>query len=205
MSKNLRKPDQFAGSHSFIPFTSPTGKDCDPFDPNGAIFWQGRYHLGYIIGNQNECKRHFWWGHVSSTDLVNWRLHPPMLGPYPGDPDEGIFSGNGLNAGNCIAAISGSLPSRKSRKPSPPVLYKCTDDDQSDWTLVGDFLSHDMPEVESDEDISCPDLFSLGDRRVLLCMSHKRGARYYLGRFEDEQFHPEDHFRMNWPGGACLA
>src|SRR6185312_6920656 len=79
------------------------------------------------------------------------------------------------------------------------------DDDQTEWTLVGDFLNHDLPDVEPDEDISCPDLFQLGDKRILLCMSHKRGTRGYLGRFENEQFHPEQHFRMNWPGGVCVA
>jgi beta-fructofuranosidase len=232
-------------------FTSPTGIDCDPFDPNGAIYWKGRYHLGYIHGNYNECRKHFWWGHASSTDLIHWRCHPPMLSPNPGDPDDGIFSGNafvdklgrvilhyhGVNAGNCIAinedddlihfrklranpvmkdpgwdpygwlegdtyySISGSLPAG-TRSAS---LYKCTNDDHTEWHLLGDLLSHDLPGVEADEDISCPDLFTLGDKRVLLCISHKRGARYYFGRFENEQFHPEQHFRMNWPGGSCSA
>ena len=26
-------------------------------------------------------------------------------------------------------------------------------------------------------------------------------AHYYLGRYEDEQFYPEIHGRMNWQGG----
>ena len=47
-------------------FTSPSGLDCSIFDPNGAIFYKGRYHLGYI---HQEGGRHLW-GHVSSTDLV---------------------------------------------------------------------------------------------------------------------------------------
>lgn len=234
-------------------FTNPTGEQCMPFDPNGAIFWKGRYHLGYIIGNAEECEKHFWWGHVSSEDLVHWRLHPPMLGPCPGDPDQGIFSGNafvdkkgrvaihyhGVGAGNCVALNDGDdeLDSFVKLKANPVVknpswdpfgwlendvyysisgsepliddsealLYKCTEDDQTEWNLVGRFLSHDMPDVESDEDLSCADLFHLGDKRVLLCISHKRGARYYVGRFEDEQFHPERHVRMNFPGGSCFA
>jgi sucrose-6-phosphate hydrolase SacC (GH32 family) len=239
-------------------FTSPTGLDCLPFDPNGAIFWNGRYHLGYIIGNYEQCTRHFWWGHASSTDLIHWRQHPPMLGPSPGDPDVGIFSGNafvdkrgrvvlhyhGVNAGNCIAineddelnhfrkldanpvmkepgwdpfgwlegetyySISGGLGTPRVPKTGhwdTAALYRCTNDDHAEWELVGDLLTHDLPDVDADEDISCPDLFWLGDKRVLLCISHKRGARYYFGRFENEQFHPEQHFRMSWPGGACFA
>lgn len=240
-------------------FTSPTGIDCHPFDPNGAIYWKGRYHLGYIHGNHPECAKHFWWGHASSADLIHWRVHPPMLSPYPGDSDDGAFSGNafvdklgrvilhyhGVNAGNCIAinvdddliqfkklrtnpvmkdpgwdpygwlendtyySISGGLPAGPTSGPfhtgSRASLYKCANDDHTDWILLGDLLSQDLPEVDPDEDISCPDLFTLGDKRVLLCISHKRGARYYFGHFENEQFRPEQHFRMNWPGGSCFA
>jgi beta-fructofuranosidase len=239
-------------------FTSPTGIDCNPFDPNGAIYWKGRYHLGYIHGNGPECRKHFWWGHASSADLIHWRRHPPMLSPNPGDPEDGIWSGNafvdkrgrvvlhyfGVNVGNCIAinedddligfrkldanpvmkdgwdpygwlegdtyyAISGGLPTGPTsgayHMGYRASLYKCANDDLTEWMRVGDLLSNDLPGVEADEDISCPDLFTLGDKRVLLCISHKRGARYYFGRFENEQFHPEQHFRMNWPGGSCSA
>jgi hypothetical protein len=54
-----------------------------PFDPNGAIFWNGRYHLFYIFQDERGHN----WGHVSSTDLVHWRHHPTGL-------VGGMFSGN---------------------------------------------------------------------------------------------------------------
>ena len=54
-----------------------------PFDPNGAIFWKGRYHLFYIF---QDARGHNW-GHVSSTDLFHWRHHPTGL-------ISGMFSGN---------------------------------------------------------------------------------------------------------------
>ncbi len=54
-----------------------------PFDPNGAIFWKGRYHLFYIFQDQRGHN----WGHVSSTDLCHWRHHPTGL-------VSGMFSGN---------------------------------------------------------------------------------------------------------------
>jgi len=92
-------------------FVAPEGF-CLPFDPNGAIFWRGRYHLFYIV--QIEGKGHCW-GHASSIDLLHWRIHPTAL--VPGDGDEGIYSGCalldkegvptiiylGVNAGICIA------------------------------------------------------------------------------------------------------
>ena len=85
-----------------------------PFDPNGAIFWKGYYHLFYIFqrGDGTHC-----WGHASSVDLVHWRHHRTGLDVAPRDPDRGIFSGNafldrkgtptilyhGVGIGNAIA------------------------------------------------------------------------------------------------------
>jgi sucrose-6-phosphate hydrolase SacC (GH32 family) len=57
-----------------------------------------------------------------------------------------------------------------------------------------------MPDVALGEDISCPNFFRLGDKWMLLCISHSLGCRYYLGEWDAdaEQFVPETHERMNW-------
>jgi beta-fructofuranosidase len=58
-----------------------------PFDPNGAIYWKGRYHLFYIFQDKRSGWRDHHWGHVSSTDLFHWREHPTFLlyGMYSGN------------------------------------------------------------------------------------------------------------------------
>jgi sucrose-6-phosphate hydrolase SacC (GH32 family) len=53
-------------------------------------------------------------------------------------------------------------------------------------------------DVPREEDISCPNMFRIGDKWMLLCLSHWIGSRYYLGRFQDEKFLPQSHGRMNW-------
>ncbi|MCY2925878.1 MAG: GH32 C-terminal domain-containing protein [Planctomycetota bacterium] len=53
--------------------------------------------------------------------------------------------------------------------------------------------------------ISCPDFFPLGDKHVLMFISHYRGTQYYIGRYENERFYPDRHGRMNWAGGPCFA
>jgi beta-fructofuranosidase len=63
-------------------FVIPEGQAM-PFDPNGAIYWKGRYHLFYIFQDHRGHN----WGHVSSTDLFHWRHHPTGL-------VSGMFSGN---------------------------------------------------------------------------------------------------------------
>jgi sucrose-6-phosphate hydrolase SacC (GH32 family) len=68
------------------------------------------------------------------------------------------------------------------------------------WTPVGNFLRHDLPDVAVGEDISCPNFFPLGNKWMLLCISHSSGCRYYLGDWDGqgEQFVPQTHGRMNW-------
>jgi len=231
-------------------FVSPEGK-CMPFDSNGAIYWNGRYHLCYIFqDHRGHC-----WGHASSKDLLHWTWHTTALFPAPGDVDRGIFSGNcflnkdgaatmlyhGVGAGNCIAISSepeldnwtklaanpiipipkrGSEEEKLYRSWDPhgwlegdtyyaifgganPTLFKA--DTLDNWKYVGPFLTKNMPGVDSFEDVSCPDFFKIGDRHMLLCISHPRGCRYYLGKWANERFTPEIHERMNWPGGTCFA
>lgn len=62
-------------------FTRPRGNAGGPFDPNGTIFFNGRYHLGYL----DEDGGKWFWGHVSSADLLQWQLHPPTLTRSPED------------------------------------------------------------------------------------------------------------------------
>ncbi len=231
-------------------FVAPEGS-CMPFDPNGAIYWKGRYHLQYIYqDNRGHC-----FGHASSRDLLHWRWHPTGLYPGDSDVDRGMFSGNcfvnkngeatmlyhGVSAGNCIATSSGPLLEKWTKLTSNPIvpipekgspqekLYSSWDPhgwlegdtyyaifggknptvfkakELDKWNYVGKFMAKDMPGVDDFEDISCPDFFRLGDKYMLLCISHSRGCRYYLGEWKNEQFHPESHGRMNWPGGTCFA
>jgi len=99
--------------------------------------------------------------------------------------------------------ISGGKPV-SSGKPNPPVLYKGMSYDKP-LGEIGNFMAFDMPEVDDFEDISCPDFFKLGDKWVLVCISHIRGARYYIGSWDGNQFKPESHHRMNWKGGSVFA
>jgi sucrose-6-phosphate hydrolase SacC (GH32 family) len=87
---------------------------------------------------------------------------------------------------------------------NPALLFTGSEYDKQ-LTNQGNFLAHNMPDVDDFEDISCPDFFKLGDKWVLVCISHPRGARYYIGEWDGKQFHPQAHHRMNWPGGTCFA
>lgn len=227
-----------------------------PFDPDGAIFWNGTYHLFYIFPAIFQDHLVDCWGHRSSKDLLHWRWHTVALFPGDDDVEDGIYSGNcfvnkkgeatmlyhGVDAGNCIATCAEPELDNWTKLPSNPIVpipeegspeaqfYSSWDphgwvendtyyaifgganpalfkaDTLDDWEYVGPFMTREMPDVDDEhEDVSCPDFFQLGNKYALLCISHERGTRIYLGEWKNEQFHPEVHQRMNWPGGTCFA
>ncbi len=114
-------------------FVAPEGR-CAPFDPNGALFFKGRYHLMYIYQGPTGHA----WGHASSTDLVHWRHHGPSL--EPGEGDEGIFSGGvfvdrqgvptitywglGKPRGICIATSTDDDLEHWAKSPHNPVIQE---------------------------------------------------------------------------------
>ena len=87
-----------------------------------------------------------------------------------------------------------------------PQLMKSTD--LKNWTYLGDLLHEDYPAnlgVAKGEDISCANMFRIGDKWMLLCISHGLGCRYYLGDFEDEKYLPESHAMMSFGNNMFFA
>lgn len=63
-------------------------------DPNGPVFWQGRWHLFFQHNPQAPVHANVHWGHVSSPNLISWQREPIALFPRSGMPDaEGCWSG----------------------------------------------------------------------------------------------------------------
>ena len=220
-----------------------------PFDPNGAIYWKGRYHLFYIFQDKRAGKKQDHWGHVSSTDLFHWRHHPTGL-------FEGMYSGNcflnehgvpticyhQVGVGNALAiALDDNLDEWKKLDSNPitppasaneigseeyrswdpfawyedgnyyaifggeyPAIVK-SPSMEGDWRYVGDLFAHSVDGVGLNEDVSCAELFRLGDKEILLCISHRMGCRYYLGEWKNEQFYPETHWQMSWVDNTYFA
>jgi beta-fructofuranosidase len=225
-------------------FAVPEGRAI-PFDPNGAIYWKGRYHLFYIF----QDKRGHNWGHVSSTDLFHWRFHPTGL-------VDGMFSGNcfinkdgrptmcyhQVDQGNAMAVAVDDELNEWRKLPSNPITPETKPGDEhhgryrswdpfgwlegdtyyaifggqrpaiakcktlgGDWKYVGDLMAGPVKGVSINEDVSCAELFKLGNKHMLLCISHQLGARYYLGEWKNEQFHPDSHHRMSWIDNSFFA
>ena len=229
-------------------FTVPEGVAI-PFDPNGAIYWKGRYHLFYIFQDKRNGIKSDHWGHVSSTDLFHWRHHRTDLldGMYSGNcfiNDSGVptICYHQVDQGNAMAvALDDELDEWRKLESNPitPVTrigdehhgkYRSWDpfgwydgdryyaifggehpavatSDRLDgeWQYVGDLFAYGIEGVSLNEDVSCADLFRLGNKDVLLCISHRLGCRYYIGEWKDSQFYPESHAQMSWVDNSFFA
>jgi beta-fructofuranosidase len=84
-------------------------------------------------------------------------------------------------------------------------LYLFRSDDLVHWEYLHPFYQSRRDWTRADEDDMCPDFFPLGDRHMLLFISHNLGCQYYLGSYADDHFYPETHGRMSWVDRAFFA
>ena len=80
-------------------------------DPNGPIFYRGRYHMFYQY-NPNGA---FWgtmhWAHATSPDMIHWQHEPVALAPTADGYDrDGVFSGSVVEDGGGAGKQIGGLP-----------------------------------------------------------------------------------------------
>ena len=170
------------------------------FSGTGFITKDGRPSIVY----HGQGSKRNWIAYALDDNLDQWSMPHQMMPhdqdgnsmtrmPYF-DPDIWINDGiyYGVNA--------------RSSKESPVIMKS---ENLKDWDYIGELLHPDFDEeklgVGRGEDISCPNMFKLGDKWVLLCISHKLGCRYFIGNFKDEQFLPEQHGMMNWAGWDFFA
>jgi beta-fructofuranosidase len=131
-------------------------------------------------------------------DLENWHKLPgnPIV-PNPPEPDKADHTSwdpCGWIIGDTYYAVFGG---------GKNTVWKSSD--LRSWTKCGPFLAHPYPGIDIQEDISCPDFFPMGDKWVMVCISHRLGARYYVGTWKNEQLHPEYHELMSHSDNEYFA
>jgi len=66
-------------------------------DPNGPIFWKGKYHMFFQYNPNAAVWGDMHWAHAVSPDMVHWKHLPVALAPTPGGYDaDGCFSGSAV-------------------------------------------------------------------------------------------------------------
>jgi beta-fructofuranosidase len=75
-------------------------------DPNGPIYFAGRYHMFHQYNPRGATWGNMHWAHDSSPDLIHWQHEPIALAPTPGGPDsDGVFSGSAVVDQGKVAVI----------------------------------------------------------------------------------------------------
>jgi sucrose-6-phosphate hydrolase SacC (GH32 family) len=62
-------------------------------DPNGLIFYRGKYHLFFQYNPEGDQWGNMSWGHATSADLINWQELPLAISHTP---THAIFSGSAV-------------------------------------------------------------------------------------------------------------
>lgn len=66
-------------------------------DPNGPIFFRGRYHMFHQYNPQAAIWGNMNWAHATSPDMIHWQHEGIALSPTTGGPDrDGVFSGSAV-------------------------------------------------------------------------------------------------------------
>lgn len=97
-------------------------------DPNGPIFFDGRYHMFFQHNPYGEQWGNMSWGHAVSTDLAHWEHWPIALTPNPD-----LYDAGGIFSGCCV--INEGVPTIVYTGVSPEVQCIATSTDgMRTWT-----------------------------------------------------------------------
>ncbi len=67
-------------------------------DPNGPIYWNGRYHMFFQYNPNAAVWGDMHWAHAISDDMIHWRHLPVALAPTVGwDDADGCFTGSAVD------------------------------------------------------------------------------------------------------------
>jgi beta-fructofuranosidase len=66
-------------------------------DPNGPIYFNGRYHMFHQYNPRGATWGNMHWAHATSSDMLDWQNEAIAIAPTPGGPDsDGVFSGSAV-------------------------------------------------------------------------------------------------------------
>ena len=82
--------------HSRRPLFHVTGSTGWINDPNGFSVYEGEVHLFYQAHPYTKTHGPMHWGHIKTTDFVNWTYLPTALAPEEGYDRNGCFSGTAI-------------------------------------------------------------------------------------------------------------
>src|ERR1700761_7511623 len=72
-------------------------------DPNGPIWFNGKYHMFFQYNPHAAIWGDMSWNHAVSSDMLHWTHLPIAMTPTPNGPDAyGCFSGSAIQVGKRV-------------------------------------------------------------------------------------------------------
>lgn len=93
LKRNVIKNGKMRQRYHFMPETGWLN------DPNGLIFFRGKYHFFFQFNPYSGFWDSMHWGHAISDDMIHWEYLPPALAPserYDHHQKGGCFSGSAI-------------------------------------------------------------------------------------------------------------
>ena len=156
-------------------------------DPNGPIYFNGRYHMFHQYNPRGATWGNMHWAHATSSDMLHWQNEAIAIAPTPGGPDsDGVFSGSAvLDNGKPTVIYTAVAP------PSSPgdatlrdaahtwretqCLAVAQDNDLRSWKKLSEPVIATPPAALEVTGFRDPALWREGDNWMLILGSGERG------------------------------
>ena len=138
-------------------------------DPNGLIVIDGVYHVFYQFGPFFPHSKSIYWGHATSSDLIDWTTRTPAIPPSDWYDRNGVYSGGAVvHDGTVWLHYTGNVKDAEGRRES----YQCA-------VTTTDFESY--PKLEANPLISGPPEGYTAHIRDPFVLPEGDGFAMYLG------------------------
>lgn len=142
-------------------------------DPNGLARVGGRWHVFFQWNPESTRHERIHWGHVSSPDLLHWRVEPAALSPRPGRPDSyGCYTGCLVDDDGTPTAVYSAVIDRSGRS---DVLLARAEAATGEWRQ-DDHPVLPMPADPRFSDVRDPFLFEFDDHRWAIIGAGRPGG-----------------------------
>ncbi len=177
-------------------------------DPNGLCFYKGRWHVFYQLHPYGTQWGPMHWGHVSSTDMLNWKREPIMFAPTLEEEKDGVFSGSAVigDDGELKFYYTGHRWANGQDNTGGDwqvqMLAEPDNDELTSATKRGMII--DCPTDKVDHHYRDPKVWKTGDTWYMtfgVSSADKRGQMWLFSTWEPGgEFKPETEFRL-WDCG----
>lgn len=156
-------------------------------DPNGLIFFNGKYHAFY----QHYPHATHWgpmhWGHVTSCDLIHWERLPIALYPKNETGEDGCFSGTAIEHNNKLFVVYTAFYENGGGENIRQLQALASSEDGINFKKHGIIIGEDnLPSEYSPCDFRDPKIWKENDTFYMLVAARKKEGRGHILLFKSK-------------------